>query len=79
MTFLGLFLNESLLEKKDASGSHLLPDMYMRIVQIEPKLVMQAVEHDKLAEILKEADEIIEPEVMATEDIVEFERIDSLP
>ncbi len=76
MTLLGIFGDESLLENKDAYGSHLLPDIYMRIVQTEPKLLMQVIEYDELSEILEGADEFIRSEDIGTEDIVEFERIE---
>ncbi|KPL25677.1 MAG: hypothetical protein AMJ75_00175 [Phycisphaerae bacterium SM1_79] len=55
LTFLALFLDESILEKKDTSGSHLLPDMFTRVVQMEPKLILQAIEYDELAKALEEA------------------------
>jgi hypothetical protein len=75
---LGMFYDESLLENKDGTNSHLLPDIFMRIVQIEPKLVMQFIEYDELAEILKKTDVFIRPEDFGTEDIAEFQRVDSL-
>jgi dipeptidyl aminopeptidase/acylaminoacyl peptidase len=70
MTFLGLFLDESLVEP----GSHLLPDMFMRVVQTEPKLRLQAIEYNELAEVLEKAAESIRPEDIGTENIAEFER-----
>lgn len=79
MKLLGIFLDESLLENRDAYGTHLLPDTYMRIVQIEPKLLMQVIEYDKLEEILKGADEFIRPEDIGTEGLDEFERVGPLP
>jgi len=70
MTFLGVFLDESLVEP----GSHLLPDMFMRVVQTEPKLTLQAIEYNELAEVLQKAAESIRPEDIGTEGIAEFER-----
>jgi hypothetical protein len=70
MTFLGVFLDESLVEP----GSHLLPDMFMRVVQTEPKLTLQAIEYNELAELLQKAAESIRPEDVGTEGISEFER-----
>ena len=74
MMFLGVFLDESLLENRDASGSHLLPDVFMRVAQIEPKLLLQTIEYSKLAEVLEKAAESIRPEDIGTENISEFER-----
>jgi hypothetical protein len=74
MMFLGVFLDESLLENRDASGSHLLPDVFMRVAQIEPKLLLQTIEYSKLAEVLEKAAESIRPEDIGAENISEFER-----
>jgi len=79
MMFLGIFFDESILEKKDSSGSHLLPDIFMRIHQIEPKLLMQPMEFNEAAEMLKEDAEPLKREDTETEDIVEFERTNSSP
>lgn len=79
MMFLEVFLDESILEKKDSSNSHLLPDMFMRIHQIEPKLLLQPMEYDEVAEMLKEDAEPLKRKDTETEDIVEFERTNSSP
>jgi len=71
MTFLGVFLDESLVE----AGSHLLPDVFMRVAQIEPKLTLQAIEYNELAEVLEKAAESIRPEDIGAENISEFERV----
>lgn len=70
MTFLGVFLGESLVEP----GSHLLPDMFERVVQTEPNLLLQTIEYNKLAEALEKAAESIRPEDIGAENISEFER-----
>jgi hypothetical protein len=79
MMLLGIFFDESILEKKDSSDSHLLPDIFMRIHQIEPKLLMQPMEYNEAAEMLKEDAEPFKREDTETEDIVEFERTNSSP
>jgi hypothetical protein len=79
MMFLGIFFDESILEKKDSSGSHLLPDMFMRVHQIEPKLLMQPMEYNEAAEMLKEDAGPLKREDTETEDIIEFERTNSSP
>jgi hypothetical protein len=79
MMFLGVFLYESILEKKDSSGSHLLPDFFFRVHQIEPKLLLQPMGYDEVAEMLKEDAGPLKREDTETEDIVEFERTNSSP
>ncbi|MFZ2146366.1 MAG: hypothetical protein WAV28_04025 [Sedimentisphaerales bacterium] len=89
MMFLGIFLDESVLEEKDSYGSHLLPDRFIRIYQIEPKLLLQPMEYDEVAEMLKasrdepavrqEGAESLKREGIETEDILEFERTNSSP
>ncbi len=74
MMFLGIFLDESILEKKDSSGSHLLPDSFFRVHQIEPKLLLQPMEYNEVAEMMKEDAEPLKRADTETEDIVEFER-----
>jgi dipeptidyl aminopeptidase/acylaminoacyl peptidase len=72
---LGMFLDESLLYKKDRYGSHLLPDAFMKIEQIEPKLLLRGMDYDKVAEILKRDPNLPEEKTMEGEDIAEFEKI----
>lgn len=79
MMFLGVFLDESILEKKDFSGSHLLPDWFFRVHQIEPKLLLQPMGYDEVAEMLKEDAGPLKREDTETENIVEFERTNSSP
>lgn len=75
MRFLGLFLDESLLDKKDRYGSHLLPDTFAKIEQIEPKLLLRGMDYDKVAEILKRDPNLPEEKTMEGEGIAEFEKI----
>ena len=72
---MGLFLDESALEKKNTSGLHFLPDVYVRVVQMEPKLILQVIEYDKLAEALKTDSDSIRPEDFGDQDVAEFERV----
>lgn len=74
MMFLGVFFDESILEKKDFSVSHLLPDWFFRVHQIEPKLLLQTMGYDEVAEMLKEDAGPLKREDTETEDIVEFEK-----
>lgn len=76
MMFLGVFFDESILEKKDSSDSHLLPDMFIRVHQIEPKLLLQTsgLDYDEVAEMLKEDAGPLKREDTETEDIVEFDK-----
>jgi len=77
MTFLGVFFDESILDKKDSSGSHLLPDFFMRIVQLEPKVLMLPLKYDDFAEMLEKDAESLEAGDTEDEDIIELERDDS--
>ena len=79
MMFLGVFFDESILEKKDSSGSHLLPDWFFRVHQIEPKLLLQPMGYDGVAEMLKEDAGPLKREDTETGDIAEFERTNSSP
>ena len=47
----------------------------MRIVQIEPKLILQTVKYDELDGLLKEATDSFRPEDFGDEDTVELERV----
>jgi hypothetical protein len=58
--FMGVFFDESLLLEKDSAGSHLLPDIFMKVDQIEPKLLLQAMEYDEVAKMLEKNSEPLE-------------------
>ena len=53
MMFLGMFLEESLLQQKDSQGWHTVPDMFLQVDQIEPKLLLKALDHEEVTEMLK--------------------------
>jgi dipeptidyl aminopeptidase/acylaminoacyl peptidase len=50
MMFLALFYSESVLQG-DNGNDRLLPDMFMRIGQIEPKLLLKAMEYEDVFEL----------------------------
>ena len=50
-TFLGIFFDESALQKKDSSDSHLVPDTFVMVEQVEPKLKVWMVNYHQLADI----------------------------
>ena len=62
MMFMGIFLDESVLQKKDSYGSHLLPDGFMKIDKIEPKLLLRAMDYHEVAEMLKMDPELLKQE-----------------
>ena len=74
MTFLGVFFDESILDKKDSCGSHLVPDFLMKIVQLEPKVLMRPLKYDDFAEMLEKDAESLKAEDAEDEDIIELER-----
>ena len=51
--FLGIFADASALQKKDSSDSHLVPDIFVMVEQIEPKLQVRVINYHQLAEMLK--------------------------
>ena len=79
MTFLGIFLDESLLREKDNDGSHLLPDTFMKVEQIEPKLLLREMDYNKLLEILSKDADSLGQAVMEAGEVIEFERISAEP
>lgn len=76
MMFLGIFSDESILEKKDSSDSHLVPDLLMRIVQVEPKFLIQSIMYDEFVEMLEDDIESLKAMGAEHEDIIELERDD---
>jgi len=51
--FLGIFSDESALQKKDSSDSHLVPDIFVMVDQIEPTLQLRVIDYHELAEMLE--------------------------
>jgi hypothetical protein len=41
------------LQKKESSDSHLVPDIFLMVEQMEPKLQVRVINYHQLAEILK--------------------------
>ena len=62
MMFLGIFFNKSWLEDKGSNGSHLIPDLFMKVDQIEPKLLLREIKYQELVELLKNGPEPPEQE-----------------
>jgi len=62
MTFLGIFFNKSWFEDKDSNGLHLIPDLFMKVDQIEPKLLLREMRYEELVELLKDGPEPPEQE-----------------
>jgi len=50
--FLCIFSDASALQKKDSSDSHLVPDTFLMVDQIEPKLQLRVIDYHQLAEML---------------------------
>jgi len=51
--FLGIFSDESSLQKKDSDGSHLVPDIFVMVDQTEPKLQLRVIDYHQLAKMLE--------------------------
>jgi Tol biopolymer transport system component len=77
---LGVFLDESLAQKKGSNNSHLIPDFFLRIDQIDPKLLIKEKEmnYEEVAEMLKKDAESLK-QAVGEPNVVEFERISSRP
>ena len=75
-TFLGIFFDESALQKKDSSDSHLVPDIFVIVEQIEPKLKVWMVNYHQLADILKKAPSSLKEEVAKVGEKTEAVRVE---
>lgn len=53
MMFLAVFSDKSLLQHKDFQGLHFIPDLFVKVGQTEPKLLLQQMDHEEVSEILK--------------------------
>ena len=60
MMFLGMFLDKSLLQEKDSQGLHVAPDVFLKVDQIEPKLLLKKMEHDEVIDMLRDGLEPLE-------------------
>jgi hypothetical protein len=57
ITLLGIFFNKSWFEDKDSNGLHLIPDLFMKVEQIEPKLLLREIKYEEIVELLKDGPE----------------------
>lgn len=53
MMFLGMFRDKSLLQQKDSQGFHVVPDVFWKVEQIEPNLLLQELGYEEVSEMLK--------------------------
>ena len=67
MVFLALFSDESSLEYKDSCGSHLIPDYFVMVEQVEPILLLRHIEYDEVAEMLEGDPESLKQETTDTD------------
>ena len=74
--FLGLFSDESALQKKESSDSHLVPDTFLMVEQIEPKLQVRVINYHQLAEILKKDPRSLKEEAAKAGDTIEAVRVE---
>jgi len=49
---LAVFFDESAFEDEDPNDHHLIPDYFMHIGQVEPKLLLRPIDYDTAAELL---------------------------
>ncbi|MCX5638781.1 MAG: hypothetical protein NTX52_13980 [Planctomycetota bacterium] len=55
ITLLGMFFNKSWFEDKDSNGLHLIPDLFMKVEQIEPNLLLRNIDYEDVAKMLDAA------------------------
>ena len=46
--FLSIFQDESLLQHEDSRGFYIVPEAFLKVVQIEPKLLLQEVDYEEV-------------------------------
>jgi len=74
--FLCIFSDETALQKKESSDSHLVPDTFLMVEQIEPKLQVRVINYHQLAEILKKAPRSLKEEAAKVGDTIEAVRVE---
>lgn len=62
MMFLAIFHDKSLLQQKDSQGSYTVADIFLKVDQIEPKLLLQELDYEEVFEILKDDSRSLEQE-----------------
>ena len=76
MMFLGVFSDKSLLQQKDSQGLHFVPDIFLKVDQTEPKLLLQQIDHQEVPEILKSCQAPLKQEAAKTHYCFEGVRIE---
>ncbi|MHC4336484.1 MAG: hypothetical protein ACYSTG_00840 [Planctomycetota bacterium] len=74
--FLCIFSDESALQKKEFSDSHLVPDIFLMVEQIEPELQVRVINYHQLAEILKKAPRSLKKEAAKVGHTIEAIRVE---
>lgn len=75
MMFLGMFLDKSLLQQKDSQGLHIVPDMFLKVDQIEPKLLLRELDYEEISEMLKRCPASLKQEAAETDYVFEGVRL----
>jgi hypothetical protein len=60
MLFLGMFQDKSLLQQKDSHGYNAVPDAFLKVEQIKPKLLLRKVDYEEVSEMLKNCPALLE-------------------
>jgi Tol biopolymer transport system component len=76
MMFLGLFHDESVLQQEDSQGFHVVPDVFLRVGQIEPKLLLQKVDYEEVFEKMKNSLALLMQQSVSTEYAFEGVRLE---
>lgn len=76
MMFLCMFLDKSLLEQKDSQGWHVVPDVFLKVEQIEPKLLLRELDYEEVSEMLKNSSALAGEHFVGTDDVFEGVRVE---
>jgi len=75
LVFLGIFMDESSITREDFNPAELLPDVFLKVYQIQPKLLLGKLSDD-YSEVIRILKTGVEPQKPKDEDIeYEFEGI----
>lgn len=75
-TFLAVFFDKSELDPNDYSAFHLIPDRFLQIDQIKPKLLLRELDYEEVSEMLKQDAESLKQEAVNADYIFEGVRIE---
>jgi len=76
MTFMGIFFDKSELDPNDFYAFHLIPDLFVKIDQIEPKLLPRQMDYEEVSEMLKRGPASVKQEATEADYVFEGVRVE---